>query len=485
MAIKMTRAEYEAKYGKSPVVQPTSSVPVKMTRAEYEAKFGNGNSITDTKIGGLPVVKQLNEFGVGAGTAIAKGGLNLGKAFLKGSNVISNAMGNPKNQYDPLINKIENIKQKVYTDPFKKELNTGFGKTGKVVGEVAPYIAGAGTTSALSNVATKAVPVFKGAGIARTLVGAGTEGIANFGQALAFSGGDTKEAKRAGLTAGLFKGATQGTGEITKAIKLPQKLMSGVYKTDKKEVAEIFNNVDNAIPNNKGPKLSEWALNKGLKGGLESQAKQVKEILDKSENAVINTAEAAKKRITVEPNLFKMAQGIMADFKDVGRGEIASQADEFLRAVKDNSVSVKNAIKFRRLIDNTLRTKSSFNNPALADNLSYWADDLRKSINAVDGLGAINKDYALALKARDAIIKAAVTVKNQPALGALESYALGGGMATGAGLPALATIAGKRAARSARVTSRLAQGLKNLPTSTKLGAGTRSVLGNVVNQSLR
>lgn len=42
MAIQMTRAEYEAKYGtKAPVVtSPVPSAPVQMTRAEYEAKYG-------------------------------------------------------------------------------------------------------------------------------------------------------------------------------------------------------------------------------------------------------------------------------------------------------------------------------------------------------------------------------------------------------------------------------------------------------------
>lgn len=53
MAITMTRAEYEAKYGQKPNVIPsattspqTTSTPISMTRAEYQAKYGVAPSVT-------------------------------------------------------------------------------------------------------------------------------------------------------------------------------------------------------------------------------------------------------------------------------------------------------------------------------------------------------------------------------------------------------------------------------------------------------
>lgn len=44
MAIQMTRAEYEAKYGQAPNAAPTSTQPIQMTRAEYQAKYGSSGA---------------------------------------------------------------------------------------------------------------------------------------------------------------------------------------------------------------------------------------------------------------------------------------------------------------------------------------------------------------------------------------------------------------------------------------------------------
>ena len=113
----MTRAEYEAKYGVSPVA---STAPIKMTRAEYEAKYGavqqpsaETSSLTASGAGSLPVIKQLTQFGAGLGSTLGQTGLGLGQTFLKGANVVGNVLGTPTDQYNPLIKGIEDIKQKL------------------------------------------------------------------------------------------------------------------------------------------------------------------------------------------------------------------------------------------------------------------------------------------------------------------------------------------------------------------------------------
>lgn len=450
------------------------------------------NTLTgqDNPIGSLPVIKQLTQVGAGIGSAIGKAGLNLGKAVVglpqQIADIGTKVMGAPQQNYGFLNNVKQNldvISNKLYQEPVQNELNTVGGQIGNVIGQVAPYFTGIGeTTAGLSNAASGA-NILKGTGIlpavGRTLAGAGTEGLANYGAGYALSGGDTNQALTQGLTAGLLKGGTSGLGEAGIGTKLPQRLMSNVYKTDKNTVANIFNEAGTATEGKTQP-LSQWALDKGLKGSLESQALKVKTILNQSENKVIANADASKVRIPVASNLFKMAQGIMKDFQNVGRGEIAAKADQFLRAVKNNSVSVRDAINFRRLIDNTLRTKSSFNNPALADNLAYWAEDLRKAINNADGIGAINKDYSQAIKAREALIKAATARNNQRALGALESYALGGGILAGEPISGVAIVGAKRALQSPTITSNIAQGIKNLPQSSTTGATARSVIGQLL-----
>lgn len=468
----------------------TSSGPtpgfVPYTGDTTPASSPQGPTLTgsDNKVGSLPVIKQFTQVGAGIGSGIGKALLNIPKAglsFAQGvSNLGSKILGGKPANYQPAINAIDNTSNALFDKPVKQELNTTGGQIGNFIGQTAPLIATGAPVSELANAASGA-EALQGAGavpaIGRTLAGATTEGLANLGTGYALSGGNTKQALTQGITAGVLKGTTGVLGEIANGTNLPARMVQNVYKSDKNTVSKIFDEANTAKEGNTQP-LSQWAVNKGLSGSLESQALKVRSILNQSEEKVINSAEASKVRIPVESNMVKMAQGIKADFQDVGRGEIAQKADQFLKAVDNNSVSVKDAIGFRRLIDNTLRTKSSFNNPGLADNLSYWAEDLRKSINGADGIGDINKDYSQAIKARQALINAATSQGNQKALGALESYALGGSVLAGEPISGVATVATKRALQSPNITSRLAQGIKNLPTSSATGAITRSVIGN-------
>lgn len=437
-------------------------------------------SLTETATGKLPVIKQLTEFGVGIGSELGKQVLNVPQAVLKVSQKVSDVIGAGAD-YSKAIEGIETAKEKVFEEPFQKELETGFGKAGEITGKVAPYLATAGTTQALSQAATAPIKGFKGAGAVRTVAGAGTEALSNFIQSYGLTGGDSKEAKTQAATTGVLSFATRGLGEIAKATKLPERLMSVIYKTDKKEVSKIFNELDDdvlskakqsfklntpaqlrsdgfddladkiekldltkvksfddindTIVKNLGEDaanntvvsnwikesknvfkefsdakssvgqlrdLRTWALAKNLKGGLEAQAKQVQKILKETEDEVITKARNASIRIPIEENLKKLAVEIKDDFSGVGRGEIAEKASKFLNSIDETGkIDVENAIKFRRLLDNTLRTKTSFNKPAMADNLAYWTEDLRKLINNVDGIGTTNKEYVLAMKARE------------------------------------------------------------------------------------
>lgn len=246
-----------------------------------------------------------------------------------------------------------------------------------------------------------------------------------------------KEAGVAGAVGGAVSGVLAGAGEALRASKLPSRLMSNIYKSDKKTVEKIFSGekVD-------GEKLSDWAVKNKISGSLPQQAEKLNTILRKSEDAVIKSAEASKVRVPIHENLFKLAQNIQKDYAEVGRGEIATTADDFLRAVKDNSVSVKDAIKFRRVLDK-LRPENSFLNPKFGNELGYWSDDLRNVINNSDGIGAINKEYANAIKASKRLIDYATSVGNTKAIGALETYALGGGALAGEPLAGAVTVGTK------------------------------------------
>lgn len=282
-----------------------------------------------------------------------------------------------------------------------------------------------------------------------------------------------KEAGVSGLVGGAVSGALSATGEALRATKLPSRLMSNIYKTDKKTVEKIFSGekVD-------GEKLSDWVVKNKISGSLPQQAEKLNTILKNSENAVIKSAEASKVKVPVHENLFKLAQNIQGDYATVGRGEVAKSADDFLRAVKDNSVSVKDAIKFRRVLDK-LRPENSFVNPKLGNELGYWSDDLRNIINNADGIGSINKEYANAIKASKRLIDYATSVGNTKAVGALETYALGGGALAGEPVAGAVTVGTKRLLQSPRVLSGVAQGIQNAKPNQKARALVGKAAGDI------
>jgi len=192
--------------------------------------------LTDNAIGKLPVIKQATQLGVGVGTEIGKAGIGLGQTFLKGANVVSNILGNEKNQYNPIIQKMEELKTGVFGDPYKKELSSGFGKAGQLAGDVAVFAEGnspiakgqqflGGATKGL-NVANKAVNygLKKTAQIAPEAIGMG-------GIQYAVSGGDAKEAGTVGVVSGLLSGLTHVGADVFKTL-IPQ--------TVKESVAKIF-----------------------------------------------------------------------------------------------------------------------------------------------------------------------------------------------------------------------------------------------------
>lgn len=278
-----------------------------------------------------------------------------------------------------------------------------------------------------------------------------------------------KEAGVSGLVGGAVGGVLSAGGELLRASGLPSRLMSNIYKNDKKTVQNIFDGKQKTTQ-----KLSDWVVKNKISGSLPQQAEKINTILKNSEEQVIKSAEASKIRVPIHENLFKLAQNIQDDYASVGRGEISQVADDFLRGVKDNSVSVKDAILFRRILDK-LRPQNSFVNPKLGNELGYWSDDLRTIINNSDGIGAINQEYTSALKARQALINYATSTGNTKALGALEAYALGGGAVVGEPVSAAVTVGVKRLTQNPKVLSGVSQLIQNSKPSFK----ARSVAGRI------
>ncbi len=292
-----------------------------------------------------------------------------------------------------------------------------------------------------------------------------------------------KKAKNNALFAGGAKALLSTGGEILNAVDLPRKLASVTYKADKKDIAKIFENYGEDVTHtvdDSGDTLADWAIKNELKGSVTSQGKQVMRKLAESEKKVMDTAEAAKIRVPVDPGLRSFVDDLAQEYSGYGRGEVSKEIQTFIDDITDDTVSVRSAIKLKRLIDNRLRSGASFRNPRVGDNLAYWADDLRGSINNIDGLGGINKDYAMALKARDALVKKGMSESNKQLLGALEMYTIAQPALEGAqSLSGIGIVAAKRLANSPRFQMAGGRFIQNLGNSTKAGVAARSFLSDM------
>lgn len=363
------------------------------------------------------------------------------------------------------------------------------------------FLAGALKPEAALNVANKVRNIANATNVvARTGLRAGAEGLStgltSLGQSAYQGRLDTAEGARqafdeAGnqaLTAGIMKGALSTAGEIARSTGLPQKLYRMTYKQSNKEASKLFNSLgDRAGETVAGDQqtLADWALNKGIVGPVKKQARTVMKTLDESERAVIDAAQKSNVNIVVDDNLKKLATDIANEYADFGKGEKAKEALNFLSNIgEDGAVSVEDAIKFRRTLDG-LRPKSSFVATKAGDNISYWADSLRGQINDIPALGQINKDYAMAMKARDALINKAKSENNKMVLGALEAYTAAMPLMNAAegganSLSGLAVVSAKRALNNPAVQTNLAQGLNKLGDTTVKNYGMRQVFGKAV-----
>lgn len=134
--VKMTRAEYEAKYGAQ---VPTSSAPIKMTRAEYNAKYGNQpveQSFADKLLFNKPTqnVPEENNGSVGS--------------FVK--NFASAAY---KNVADPLTNRMNEVSDRALATG-QSPINTGIQAGGALAGTALDVSLNKGTDMAISGVKT-------------------------------------------------------------------------------------------------------------------------------------------------------------------------------------------------------------------------------------------------------------------------------------------------------------------------------------------
>ena len=368
-----------------------------------------------------------------------------------------------------------------------------------------------------------------GNAVIRTGLKMGSEGVAAGGVSLgqsAYQGrldseegrsSAVDEAGKIAMFAGGTKGIFAGAGEFFGKPQA-QKLYQAIYKQTPKEGETIFDSVRRAMPSTAdeqaklakelgykgfdgseqardklyglvsdaieqggtkisgGQSLAQWAIEKKLTGSLKKQSLKVMRLLDDAEASVQKTAETSNVRVPVEKSLSDFTKKLSENYADFGRGEFSSKIDDIMsRTGDDGSMSLKDTIELRRVLD-SLRSKASYKGFNAGDNIQYWSDALRKVINKSDGLGDVNKDYSLALQAREALIKKAQQDGNKQVLGALEAYVAGEPLAAAGNAGGLMAVVAKRTVNSPTFQTKTGQFLNKLSESTKKGIATRSFL---------
>lgn len=340
---------------------------------------------------------------------------------------------------------------------------------------------------------------------------AAVQGLSAGGVRLAQTGGDIKDAAKTAATAGVVRGGLATVGETIRAIKLPERLYSVIFKNSKKEMlselkSEGISNLrktnpqkykqltdEGIIKTGIGGKpylndtLAEQALNRGLRGSDRAMANIVVEKTFDTESKLQKIVSASKHTVNIsEPQYIKVLKSIEAEYDEVGFGEISKKAAELakrLEASNPQKVSAETALELRRFLDR-MRFAASFDRPAsklsmTQSNFKTLSDALRERINKVPGVGNAMKDYTFYIDALEAIASDAGKKGNAQLLQMIDSIMLGGGFASGNPLIGGVGIVGRHMLKSAPLLTGLGQGLKNPAISplqsALLGSGSAGV----------
>lgn len=318
MAIKITRKEYEAKFGIAPKVSNTvvstpqaSTGPVKITRAEYESKFGikptnkpleqSVNASSGTGYEGLyTAINKQGSIGVGIGKGVANTITSLREM---GNNIASQTVGRvanaimgngftaPTNQGNQITPQVPEAftrgteSNTNLTKPINQEESLGYG-----VEKIAEFILPSGQVNAVSKAGQGLI---KGAGIvsklARGGVKAGTEALSSGAISTVQEGEINDAVKTNAIIGGLFSAGGSIAGEAIdltgKALKKGgEKIQTAVIKPSRADELDGFK-IENIKKYNLGGSNEQVLAKSSIK--LNDLSEQLKKKL-KSSNVSLN-----------------------------------------------------------------------------------------------------------------------------------------------------------------------------------------------------
>lgn len=327
------------------------------------------------------------------------------------------------------------------------------------------------------------------------------QGVAAGGVKYIQTGGKIKPAAQTALLAGATRGAIAIIGEGARALHLPERLYSTIFKNSAKDMlTELKSNGLQALQVRDpqkfadfvekgivkiGPSgtpilndtLAEQALDKGLRGSIRDMANEVLEKTFDSEDEVRRIARTYSGTINLkEPQFQNVLRGIAQEYEDVGFGDISKAASTLADKIKVSKglVSSEDALAVRRLLDQA-RIASSFERPAsklslTQSNFKTLADTVRSRVNVIPGMGEVMKDYSFYIDAMQSLATEAARRGNNQVLSLIDSLFLSGAYAGNNPIPGLTMGMLRKLIISAPGTTALGS-LLNQPNISGLTSG--------------
>jgi hypothetical protein len=442
-----------------------------MNPDDIAKKYGGqriGTEYLASKYGGAPVINQPDEFqtlfgseglasfakGMGKGVLSTAQGLSsfgeqvAGQTVGRLGNIIAGNGNIPVKQesFKSLLGGEENLKK--LTQPQGTAENIGFGAE-KIAEFLIPSSALAKGEQTI-NLLAQGIKSPLGAALTRIggkaavqATGAGLVGLAQTG--------DIKEAGKIASTAGLTRGAMGAVGETARALKIPERIYSVIFKNSANDMRseltadalarfkqtnpiQYEDFVKKGLIKTTGgvpainDTLAEKALDKGLRGSFKNMATEVVTKSLQSEDDLQTILANYKGTVDVSEKQFvNVLKSIAQEYEDVGFGEVSQQAAGLADkiAATGGKLDGETALVLRRFMDR-MRIASSFDKPVsklsmTQANFKTLADTVRGRIAEIKlptGLDAQNLKSAVQIESGKAL-QAGSKVLSQSELNAL------------------------------------------------------------------
>jgi hypothetical protein len=367
---------------------------------------------------------------------------------------IAAATGGKVNTYDiPVIGKILGMSDKELKALQDKQGNMDIGKTAIKAGQEA------------ADAASYAIPFGKGANVLSKVLlpGAGVGALQGLSQEGATPESVLGNAALGAGGAALLQKILPGIGAkaeetITKSI--PEQIMNGVFKEPIKATKSAIS---------KGESLGQEALKKGLTGTTENIYNTAVNKLNNTEDQLQQLLMNSNEKVNLD-NIRKTVQPMITDLTQAGNKTAADAILSRIDAIENANgtnipASLANQIK-RTLYD---EVQKSYGSEASAniEGVKTIARGLKENIEKISDIPSgqisqLNKDLSFYGRTRNSMLDKMTREGRNNILGLTDAIIGGGGLVSGAGIPAAAVIASKKIAGSTLGKTAIANGLNKI-----------------------